>query len=215
MLVACTKHFQTLPSGCHELRKSIDINFHRSLIVLRYTPVRCANRAEGHETDTRSGVGSVPQLETLPTPPDLEGRQARQSWNASSLAFLGDSVWELYVRRLHFCPPTHASRYRQAVIQNVRAESQSEAFSKLVDSGILTEEERSVLRWGKNASGTLPKRLSSDRVQRSVYREATAVECLVGYLYMSNERERLHELMEFLDLVQDSTTSIQQTNNEN
>jgi ribonuclease-3 family protein len=198
LLRTCSLRAQSFPhSGIH---RSIDSNLYTHLNERRNASVRCANRAEGQGTDTSSDVDSVPQLETLPPPLDLEGRQVRRSWNASSLAFLGDSVWELYVRRLHFSPPTHASRYRQAVIRNVRAESQSQAFSKLVDSGILNEEERNVLRWGKNASGTLPRRLSSDKVQRSVYREATAVECLVGYLYMSNERERLHELMEFLDL---------------
>ena len=31
----------------------------------------------------------------MPPPPDLHNKQARASWNATSLAFLGDSVWEV------------------------------------------------------------------------------------------------------------------------
>lgn len=103
----------------------------------------------------------VPQL-------DIGGKEPNKSWNASSLAFLGDSVWELYARRRCFHPPKSAAKYRDAVIQLVRAESQSIACGKLSESGILTEAEAEILRWGKNAPGTLPKRL-----ERAVYRDAT------------------------------------------
>ncbi|WPT15975.1 Mini-ribonuclease 3 [Picochlorum sp. SENEW3] len=147
-----------------------------------------------------AGKPSRPVEHVLPPAPDLGERKAEQSWNASSLAFLGDSVWELYARRRHFSPPSHASRYRQAVIDQVRAEAQSEAYQKLLHGEILTAKEEQVLQWGKNAPGTLPKRLSAGKVTRSVYREATALECLVGFLYASNEMTRLHSIMKFLEL---------------
>ena len=136
----------------------------------------------------------------LPSPPDLGGKQPEKSWNPSSLAYLGDSVWELYARNFFFHPPLHASKYRKSVINKVRAEAQSEAFGRLVEGGILTEEEQDILRWGKNASGTLPKRLSTDKLKKSVYREATAVECLVGYLYASGKADRLDMVMEYLGM---------------
>lgn len=137
----------------------------------------------------------------LPSPPNLGGKQPDKSWNPSSLAFLGDSVWELYARNLFFHPPMHASKYRGSVVKVVRAEAQSEAFTKLLDNDILTEKEEEILRWGKNASGTLPKRLSTDKLKMSVYREATAVECLVGYLYASGNGDRLDVIMEYLGLM--------------
>ncbi|WPT11498.1 Mini-ribonuclease 3, partial [Picochlorum sp. SENEW3] len=102
-----------------------------------------------------AGKPSRPVEHVLPPAPDLGERKAEQSWNASSLAFLGDSVWELYARRRHFSPPSHASRYRQAVIDQVRAEAQSEAYQKLLHGEILTAKEEQVLQWGKNAPGTL------------------------------------------------------------
>lgn len=145
--------------------------------------------------------GDVPARQVqpkLPSPPDLCGKQAEKSWNPSSLAFLGDSVWELYARSFFFHPPSHASKYREAVVKQVRAEAQSKAFTKLVEGGILTDKEAEILRWGKNASGTLPKRLSADKLKRSVYREATAIECLVGYLYVSGNAERLDIIMKYL-----------------
>jgi ribonuclease-3 family protein len=111
----------------------------------------------------------------LPAPQlDLGGKEPNKSWNASSLAFLGDSVYELYARRRCFHPPKSAAKYREAVIQLVRAEAQSAACAKLSASGILTEAEAEVLRWGKNAPGTLPKRL-----ERAVYRDATGMSSCV------------------------------------
>jgi ribonuclease-3 family protein len=95
----------------------------------------------------------------------------------------------------------HASKYRSSVVKMVRAEAQSEAFARLLKNGILTEKEEEILRWGKNASGTLPKRLSTDKLKMSVYREATAVECLVGYLYASGNADRLDVIMKYLGLM--------------
>jgi len=127
---------------------------------------------------------------------DLQGKDPRQSWNASSLAFLGDSVFELYARRRCFLPPKSAAKYRDAVIQLVRAEAQAVACGKLSESGMLTEEEADVLRWGKNAPGTLPKRL-----ERAVYRDATGLEALVGWLFASGRHERLNEIMQSLEML--------------
>jgi 23S rRNA maturation mini-RNase III len=142
--------------------------------------------------------GGKPQGEkVLPAPRlDLGGKEPDKSWNASSLAFLGDSVWELYARRRCFHPPKSTARYRDAVIQLVRAEAQAEACGRLLDSGILSEKEAEVLRWGKNAPGTLPKRL-----ERAVYRDATSLEVLIGYLYMSGYHDRLNVIMDFLHLL--------------
>ncbi len=124
----------------------------------------CAVHAPRWRANCRAGDQSIvpaPQL-------DLGGKEPNKSWNASSLAFLGDSVYELYARRRCFHPPKSAAKYREAVVQMVRAEAQSAACAKLSASGILTEVEAEVLRWGKNAPGTLPKRL-----ERAVYRDAT------------------------------------------
>jgi len=187
----------------------------------------CATRAERWRANCRAGDQSLQSVQSvLPAPQlDLGGKEPNKSWNASSLAFLGDSVYELYARRRCFHPPKSAAKYREAVIQMVRAEAQSAACAKLSASGILTEAEAEVLRWGKNAPGTLPKRL-----ERAVYRDATGtsprsilhqylhrqlhlsracmyahsnagLEALVGYLYMSGYHERLNTIMATLDLL--------------
>lgn len=174
---------------------------------LERTSRRGENRRHASPSATeRDDVGAVDHVHD-PSPPSsssiigvpdlyLQVKDPRQSWNASSLAFLGDSVFELYARRRCFLPPKSAAKYRETVIQLVRAETQAIACGKLSESGILTEEEADVLRWGKNAPGTLPKRL-----ERAVYRDATGLEALVGWLWVSGSHERLNTIMESIDML--------------
>jgi ribonuclease-3 family protein len=145
----------------------------------------------------------------VPPPPSLHGKGARKSWNSLALAFLGDGVWEvrhrataagavhraappslaspptaprplqMYVRRRFFYPPVRMSDYYAAVVRNVRAEAQATAYASLLEGGFLSAEERDVLRWGRNATGTTPKRMDGGAMRKETYRAATAVETLV------------------------------------
>lgn len=55
---------------------------------------------------------------------------------------------------------------------------------------LLTEEEAAVFKRGRNAQvHTVPSHAS-----RAQYREATALEALFGWLYLSGQRERVNEL---------------------
>ena len=73
------------------------------------------------------------------------------------------------------------------------------AYELLRAGAYLTDDERDVLRWGRNAKVTVPKRFGSAGPHADKYRAATAVECLVGYLYLTDAR-RLHALMAYLGL---------------
>jgi ribonuclease-3 family protein len=130
----------------------------------------------------------------LPEAPDLKGAPAR-SWSPAALAFLGDSVWELYARRHFFSPARLHSSYVTKVSHVTRAEGQAAVVAALIKGPggcLLTEEEVSVLRWGRNAStGKLPQRL---RGNAGVYSDATALEVLLGWLYVT-DGARLDELM--------------------
>ena len=87
---------------------------------------------------------------------------------------------QLYVRRKFFYPPSRVADYYAAVVAQVRAEAQAEAYTALVNGAFLEADEKDVLRWGRNATGTSPKRLSQGGFNKEVYRAATAVECLVS-----------------------------------
>jgi ribonuclease-3 family protein len=77
------------------------------------------------------------------------------------------------------------SDYYAIVVSQVRAEAQSVAYKTLDSGDFLTDEERDVLRWGRNATGTSPKRVSQGGMTREIYREATAIECLVRIVILA------------------------------
>ncbi|MEB3163806.1 MAG: ribonuclease III domain-containing protein [Prochlorothrix sp.] len=108
------------------------------------------------------------------------------------LAYVGDAVYELYMR-LHFLlPPQRIQAYHRQVVQQVRAEQQSSHLETLREH--LTETELAIVRRGRNAASSPPKRVSFQ-----VYQQATALETLVGYLYLTDP-DRLQALWQHLRL---------------
>ena len=105
------------------------------------------------------------------------------------LAHMGDAVFELLVRAW-LCAhggATGRGMHRSAV-RLVCAESQAEKAEKILP--LLTEEERAVFRRGRNAQvHTVPHHAS-----RAQYGEATALEALLGWLYLQGETERINQL---------------------
>ena len=120
----------------------------------------------------------------------LTEREANQ-YSPLTLAFLGDSVYELLVREkmlLHANMP--ASKLHSIKVKIVCAEFQSAAVDIISES--LTEKEAAVLRRGRNATGnTVPKHSSA-----ADYRKATGLESLFGYLHLIDAQDRIHELFD-------------------
>ena len=108
-----------------------------------------------------------------------------------ALAYVGDAVFELYVRTRFLMPPKRMASYHSQVVTQVRAESQATHLSTLLP--YLTDGEKEILRRGRNACVTKPRRTS-----RHVYQQATGLEALVGYLHLSDP-QRLQELLAKLD----------------
>lgn len=105
------------------------------------------------------------------------------------LAHMGDAVFELLVRAW-LCAhggATGRGMHRSAV-RLVCAESQAEKAERI--KPLLTEEEKAVFRRGRNAQvHTVPHHAS-----RAQYGEATALEALLGWLYLQGKLERINEL---------------------
>lgn len=108
-------------------------------------------------------------------------------------------MWELYARRHCFMPPQRVTMYYESVVAQVRAEQQEVYYGVLHAGDFLTDEERDVLRWGGNAKVTVPQRFSKSGAHAVTYKRATALECLVGWVYLTDAK-RLHELMCHLGL---------------
>jgi len=123
------------------------------------------------------------------------------SLNPISFAFLGDVVWELHARTKHLLPPSRVTSYRKNTEKEVMAEHQADCLDRLTQEGKLNEDELDIVRRGRNSNTpSVPKRLRSDPNSKTVYAKATALECLIGYLYLTDP-DRLAEVMELLDMV--------------
>ena len=80
-----------------------------------------------------------------------------------------------------------------------RAEYQAAALAAATRAGVLHEDEESVVRWGRNASVKVPSRLMARGIEGpKIYKSATALECLIGYLHINGRRARAQELIEWL-----------------
>ncbi|KAK9131143.1 hypothetical protein Sjap_011630 [Stephania japonica] len=126
----------------------------------------------------------------LPVPPKVE--KPRSIFNAASLAYIGDCIFELYARRHFLFPPLSIDEYNDRVMAVVRCEAQDALLKQLLDEDYLSEEERDILRWGRNIDSG--KTRSKKRAGVAVYNRASSLETLVAYLYLTNVK-RLEEIM--------------------
>ena len=110
-----------------------------------------------------------------------------------TLAFLGDAVYELFVRQqLVETANMPVNKLHLLAVEKVRASFQSNAYSIIEPQ--LTEEEQTIWKRGRNANGVkAPKH--ADPVE---YRRATGLETLFGYLFLQGKMERLEELFQMI-----------------
>ena len=92
-----------------------------------------------------------------------------------ALAYIGDAVYELAVREyLLGRGEAHNKELHRRAVELVRAEKQSELYDVLC--GLLGDEEKEVMRHGRNAKGGH----QPPHTSVGAYRRATGVEALVG-----------------------------------
>lgn len=105
------------------------------------------------------------------------------------LAHMGDAVFEILVRTW-LCAHGKATGkgLHQATIRLVCAESQAEKAERILP--LLTEEETAVFKRGRNAQ----VRSIPGHASRAQYGEATALEALLGWLYLRGEKDRINAL---------------------
>jgi ribonuclease III family protein len=113
--------------------------------------------------------------------------------NSLALAYIGDSIFEVYVRRyLLESGKVRPNQLHKESTKYVSAKAQCRFILYFLKENLLSEEEEAVVRRGRNAkSGTVPK-----NTDVQTYRYGTAFEALMGYLYLLNREERLDELIE-------------------
>lgn len=112
-----------------------------------------------------------------------------QEVSTPALAYLGDCVIELCVRRyLLECGFSTSRNLNREALNFVRAGAQAEAMKRILPA--LTEVEEGYFKRGRNIGHTnVPKNATV-----SEYRTATGMEVLFGYLHLSEQHDRIEEL---------------------
>ncbi|KAJ52217.1 RNase3 domain-containing protein [Clostridium tetanomorphum DSM 665] len=117
--------------------------------------------------------------------------QEARALNPLVLAFIGDAVYEVFIRSYlidknrDMC----VHKLHKKSVGFVKAHAQSEFIRNIQET--LNEDEIVIFKRGRNAkSGTIPKNAS---VQD--YRMATGFESVIGFLYLTNQKDRLNEIL--------------------
>ena len=115
--------------------------------------------------------------------------------NVLAVAYVGDGVYELYVRRYLFSKGIEkVNDLQKEAVCYVSAKGQAQYVQTLLELNLLTEEEQDILLRARNhKSHTSPK--NTDII---TYKQATGLEAVIGYLYLEGKQDRLDEIMQFI-----------------
>jgi len=115
--------------------------------------------------------------------------------NVLVLAYMGDTVYEDYVREYLINKGIgNVNDLQTESLKYVSAVSQAKYLQELIDNNLLSDVEIDVVKRARNYKTTShPK--SCDIV---TYKHATGLEALIGYLYLDNNKERIDEIMNFI-----------------
>lgn len=119
-------------------------------------------------------------------------RQDPKQMNSLALAYIGDAVYEVYVRTYLIDEgQVRPHKLHHHAVQFVSAEAQASTVHHWLDNDMLSEEEITVVKRGRNA-----KSKSTPRNMAVIdYRYATAFEALIGFHYLMEHESRLNELL--------------------
>ena len=115
--------------------------------------------------------------------------------NVLVLAYLGDAIYEEYIRKYLINKGIgHVNDLQKEAVKYVSANGQASYLNKMIDDGFLNDDEITIVKRARNYKTTShPK--SCDIV---TYKYATGLESLIGYLDMENQKIRIDEIMNFI-----------------
>lgn len=115
--------------------------------------------------------------------------------NVLVLAYLGDTIYENYVRRYLISKGIgNVNSLQTESINYVSAKAQARFVNILIDKNFFTDEELGVIKRARNYKSTShPK--NCDIV---TYKYATGLEALIGYLDLTNRNDRIDEIMKLI-----------------
>ncbi|MBP3656214.1 MAG: ribonuclease III [Clostridia bacterium] len=110
--------------------------------------------------------------------------------NPLQMAYIGDTVHDLYVRSVLVAGGMSVGRMHKQAIRMVSAAAQARMLEAIEPE--LTQEEADVARRGRNAQA---KHAAPKNADPADYSHATGLEALWGYLYVTGQTQRLSSLM--------------------
>ena len=117
------------------------------------------------------------------------------SYNGESLAYLGDAIYELKIRQYILASGYQdVNKLHKYAVKFTSGESQAKIMEYLLANEILTEEEISYYKRGRNSHHSKNRR----SISVVSYKMATGFESLIGYLHLSKQEDRLNELFDLI-----------------
>lgn len=114
--------------------------------------------------------------------------------NVLALAYLGDSVYEVYVRKyLLDNGISKVDLLQKESVNYVSAKSQSKFLMEMIEKDFFNSEEIDIIKRGRNH-----KSRKSKHTDVSTYHNSTGFETLIGYLYISGNIDRIDEIMNYI-----------------
>ena len=114
--------------------------------------------------------------------------------NVLVLAYLGDSIYEVYIREYLINKNiVKVDNLQKEAIKYVSTKAQAKIINDLIEKNILNEEELEIFKRARNHKGTRhPK--NTDIL---TYKYSTGFEAIIGYLYLEN-KERLNKIINII-----------------
>lgn len=112
--------------------------------------------------------------------------------NGLTLAYVGDSAYELQIRKhLVMSGITKGKLLHQNAVSYTHAAAQAKVVRYLLEKEMLTEEEVSFYKRGRNSHVNLTRK----SIDLKDYLDSTGFEALFGYLYLKSYKDRMDEIM--------------------
>lgn len=115
--------------------------------------------------------------------------------NSLVLAYLGDSIYEVYVRdyliKKNICK---VNDLQKEAVNYVSARAQANYLKQMIDNNFLTEDELIIVKRARNHK-VISHPKNTDIV---TYKLATGLEALIGQLKIDNKNDRIEEIMKFI-----------------
>ena len=115
--------------------------------------------------------------------------------NVLSLAYIGDAIYEVYIRK-HLIQKgiVKVEQLQKEAVNYVSAKNQAYFLKNMIDNNVFTENEMQIIIRARNHKGNRDP-INTDII---TYKHSTGLEAIIGYLYLNNNIERINYIMNYI-----------------